>query len=152
MLNLSGAREDNAGTGLMDEALTELSVDNYSHEKHYTQACLWWTDHGWPVLPMRLLPRSGRVVLAGGKPVAMAFLYQTDSGLSWMEYVLSDKSSPKEVRGKALDLLITSIESLSKSLGFEAVFTSIVHPGLINRLSLLGWVKGDTNMTHMIKR
>lgn len=116
-------------------------------ESDYKTICSWWKEHEWPLIPLSFLPKTGIIV----DDCAAGFLYSTDSGLCWLEFVVVDKNSDKEKRRKALDVLILEASALAKTMGFSAMFSSLSHDGLINRYKKHGFQVTDKNMTNLIR-
>ncbi len=82
---------------------------------------------------------------------AVGFLYRTDSGLAWMEWITTNPASDKMDRDKALNLLIETLINEAKSQGVAAVFTSVEDTGLIDRYGQHGFQVTDKNMTNMVR-
>lgn len=119
------------------------------NEKHYMVVAQWWADHGWPVLPLEALPKTGSIVYQGVSPICAAWLYTTDSNLSLLEWTVSDRNSSLNVRNEALDLLFKTL--IEKSEGKTIVgFSS--KERLTDRYKRHGFVLGDEKMDFLIRR
>lgn len=116
-------------------------------DQDYPSACAWWKAHNWPVLPKEALPEVGYIV----PEICAAWLYRSDSSIAWIEWIIANPESDKEVRSEALDLLIQTVSSHAKELGFKFLFSSASHPHLIERYKLHGFHISDTAMTNLIK-
>jgi hypothetical protein len=118
-------------------------------EKDYKTLCEWWSGHeGWPAIPEVFLPKVGLIV----DGLCAGFLYQTDSGFAWLEWVVGNPQADKEARSEALDLLVKELLRVAKELGFQAVFSAIKHPGLLERYEKFGFNVTDRGMNHGIWR
>lgn len=113
----------------------------------YSDVASWWKAHNWPVLPIEALPKLGFIVPG----VCAGWLYETDSTLCWLEWVVSNPLTSKEERSVALDEVISSLLSRAKELGFKQVFTTVVHPKLVDRYKNHGFVVTDQAMTNLIR-
>lgn len=115
----------------------------------------WWRQYSeWKdSVPELILPPYGAIVEHEGKPVAAAFLYETKgNGCSWMEWIVADPAADKMVRAMALDKLIDDVSEYAKNEGYQFVFMTVKHPKLLERLIEKGFMKGDGDMTTMIKK
>lgn len=108
----------------------------------------WWTAHKWTAPAIDMLPRVGLVV----DDICAGFLYQTDSKIAWLEFIVSNPKSDKYKREEALDLLISSCINQAKDMGFKAIFTSVKHPKLKERYVQHGFTVGDEGTTEMFRR
>lgn len=127
----------------------------YTKEDYETLKGFWSQYKDWETSPVpeTVLPPYGCVVEVDNKIVSAGFLYETKGhGCSWMEWVVADPKANKELRDKSLDLLIDTINSHAKNEGYQFVFTCVMHPKLMERYERHGFMKGDSNMTNMIKR
>jgi len=117
------------------------------NDNDYITLCEWWVEHKWGVIPMNCLPKVGFVV----NNICAGFLYQTDSKIAWLEWIISNPQSNKEERDVALDLLINQLLITAKELGFKLVFTSVKHPKLKERYLEHGFLITENNSTEMVR-
>lgn len=113
----------------------------------YSLISSWWKDHEWPSIPLTFLPKTGIIV----DDCAVGFLYCTDSKICLLEFVLVDPNADKVRRRTALDVLINEASELAKELGFEAIFASLSHKGLIARYEKHGFKVTDQSTTNLIR-
>lgn len=112
----------------------------------------WWQGHGWPVLPPDLLPSTGLVIeQSDGKPAVAGFLYLTNSAFCVLEWIVSDPLCQKEIRGEAVNLLLSTMIKWCEELGCKAIYSSLDRPALIERYKAHGFEVGDIG-TNMIRR
>jgi hypothetical protein len=124
----------------------------YIQEVHYPVALTWWKAHGWThAYPAENLPPVGIVVELDDKPVAMAWLYQTDAALAWMFWLVSDRYADKEVRNKAIDHLIDAMELAAKKLGYKELWINTNIRRMEKRLSDHKYLPNDRNTTFYMK-
>ena len=85
------------------------------------------------------------MVQADDKDVCACFLYLTNSKICWLEYLVIDfQFKDKEKRKKVKELAINQICLFAKELGFEAIFTSVKNPNLVNSFQDLGFSKDNS--------
>lgn len=113
----------------------------------YSMLCSWWNTHKFPPPPEAIFPQVGVII----DECAAGFLYQTDSAIAWVEWIVVDPVCDKIKRRQALDLLIDELSALAKNKGFKVIFTSVEHEGLMDRLKTKGFAIGDTKVTQMFR-
>jgi hypothetical protein len=118
----------------------------------YEKLTVWWQLHNWPTPPLECLPPTGFIVEHEGQDIAAGFLYLTDSEMCLLEYVVGNPLCDKIVRGNALDLLISTLLAEASYQGRKFVFSSIMHPSLIERYKKHGGIATESNMTNFIWR
>lgn len=121
-------------------------------EADYPTYTTWLALHNWPLIPRDMLPRTGVIVEVDGINTCAGFLYNTDSNIAWLEYVVANPLCDKLIRDKALDSLIPALLERAKGMGKSAVFSSIEHPGLIKRYQKHGGIIADSGVTNFIWR
>ncbi len=124
-----------------------MNIKLFEKEKDYQTICSWWEKHNWPKIPLVMLPQTGYII----DNVCAGFLYQTDSNIAWLEFIISNPDITKENRSKALDILIDKLSETARGLGFTTIFTSSNHPSLINKYENNGFTKADFNMTNLMR-
>lgn len=124
----------------------------FNYEKDHPVVAKWWEKHGWPVIPGFMLPPVGIVATTDhGEPMAAGWLYQSDSPISWMEWIVGDPDVGAQERGEALDVLIEALKNKADEVLKPLMFTSVRHEGLIERLKKHGFQINDGGMTNMIR-
>lgn len=113
----------------------------------YEMLSSWWKQHEWPSIPLSFLPKIGIIV---GDCVA-GFIYSTDSKICWLEFIISDPKCEQKKRQDALNLLIQEASNTAKDLGYEVIFTSVSHKGLIEKYKNNGFKVTDNNMTNLMR-
>ncbi len=99
----------------------QLNIRPLNYEDYDTTLVGWWNDWGWQVAPKReLLPANGIggvMVYDGDVPVCAAFLYTTNSGIAWIDWIVSSKTyTNKKGRKEALNILVESLTNTAKNL------------------------------------
>lgn len=115
----------------------------------------WWSDWGWDAPNKDFLPDNGTgglIVFDGEDPVCAGFIYATNSKVAWVEWIVSSKTYRKKPnRREALDLLIYTLTSLCKNTDVKYVFSNNDNKNLIESFMRIGFKKGSTNSTELIK-
>ena len=111
----------------------------------------WWNEWGFPVPPRECLPARGVVVSDREGDLYGGFLYLTDGGIGWMEWVVSDKQAAVERKRGALEYLVEVLAAMAKDGGMILMFTSTDRAAYKNGLQKCGFALGDTNTYQLIK-
>jgi hypothetical protein len=127
-----------------------MNIIKFDHTK-YELLCEWWKDHNWPNISLESLPTTGYIIEKNETKVCAGFLYKSDSNITWLEFIISNKKCNYETKQEGLDLLIKTLCDEAKKDGYSIVFTSCSHNGLIEKYSNNGFKKTDINMTNMMR-
>lgn len=115
----------------------------------------WWKDWGWAAPAKDFLPddaTGGLIVFDGEEPVCAGFMYTTNSKVAWVDWIISSKTyRTKPTRKECLDLLIYALTHICKSKEHKYVYALIKDRNLIATYESLGYVKGDSYTSEMIK-
>jgi uncharacterized protein YrzB (UPF0473 family) len=122
----------------------------------YDKLVKWWEYYGFPPPPKNMLPDEGTCGMilydTEGNEYCAGFLYETNSQLCWIEYIVANPDiKDKEERKEALKLLITYLTDLADVWGNKYIFASIKHPSLKERYLECGFLLGTDNTTELIK-
>lgn len=116
----------------------------------------WWKDWGWESVPTKdFLPDSGKggiMVMDGDTPICAGFMYITNSRISWIDWIISNKQyRVKPNRKEAIKLLVSSLTEMIKNSGSKYVYTLFKGNDLISVFESNGYIKGDSYTSEMIK-
>jgi hypothetical protein len=116
----------------------------------------WWKYWRFPAPSIAFLPDEGTCGImledSNGKQYCAGFIYFTNSGACWMEYIVSSPEiRDKELRKSMLGELIKQLSYFAKENGANWIFTSVKNNSLIDRYLEGGFLKGSTGTTEMIK-
>lgn len=115
----------------------------------------WWNDWNWPPPPKDFLPDNGKggiIVLDGDIPVCAGFMYATNSGIAWVEFIISNKQYKKrDKRKEALLLLVDTLTNVCRNTGFKYCYCLLKNKNLIKTYEKIGYGLGDSNAFEMIK-
>lgn len=107
----------------------------------------WWRTHKWVPIPLDFLPKTGLIV----DDYCSGFLYKTDSKIAILEFIISNPNTDKIKRADALDLLIDGLCVEAKNSGYDAIFSYLVHPNLIERYKKHNFIITDTDVTNFMR-
>ena len=120
--------------------------------------CKWWSQQGFPPLPLDALPSTGFVSCVAHEGINLgvyaAFLYIPREGnIGWVEWIVSNPEAPANVKEGAFLELMDYMTELGKEAGLGLLFTSADKSKVkfINRLQSVGFVDGGETVTHLIK-
>lgn len=122
-------------------------------ESDYPTLSNYWELYGWNPVPLDFLPPTGWVVSDDtGLIVCAGFLYLTNSFLAWPEWVIGNPLVSKEIRAKALDLLIDYTNNEAKKRNYKALLALTPNKKLIERYQQHGYTVGDQNVISLVRR
>jgi hypothetical protein len=131
----------------------ELTIRQLNDTDYQDILVNWWTQWGWVAPEKDFLPDDGMggyIVYDDETPVCAGFIYVTNSRVAWVDWIISNK----EYRGKrkeAITMLIDTLTNLSKMSGGKYAYALIKNNSLIQTYESLGYVKGDSYTSEMIK-
>lgn len=114
----------------------------------------WWKAWGWDAPLRDFLPQNGEggiMVMDGDIPVCAGFIYNTNSKVAWVDWIISNKDY-KESRSEAIVLLVETLTSIAKNLDNNYAYALIKHEGLIKTYESLGYTQAENYNTEMIKK
>ncbi len=118
--------------------------------------CKWWKDWRWTPPPQDFLPENGTgglMVYDGDIPVVAGYLYNTNSNVVWIDFIVSNfQYKDKKNRKLAIKLLILALEERTKQLGKYICYALIKNKSLVSTYKELGYTQGDAYSTELIKR
>jgi hypothetical protein len=115
----------------------------------------WWKQWGWEPPQRDFLPNNGKggvIVFDEDVPVCAGFMYMTNSKVSWVDWIISNKEYTKKPQRKdAIKLLVSSLTDICKKAGSRYSYALIKNESLIGMYEELGYIKGDSYTSEMIK-
>lgn len=114
----------------------------------------WWKDWRWQAPPREILPNNGTggfMISKGDVDICAGFVYFTNSGISFCEFIVSNFKYKNKDRHDAIELLINTISESCKEAGYKAVWTCLVNKSLIDKYKNCGFNETQKNCTEMIK-
>lgn len=124
-----------------------MKAITYNAVQHGPDVQGWCRDRAMSVFPEAWLPPTGAIV----EGVLAAWLYKTDSGLCYMENVISSPSSTHEERAEALAIVAAWLELEAVRCGFRYLlgFSSI--PTVIQVAEAFGMKPSKTPYFTLVK-
>lgn len=133
----------------------ELTIRQLNDNDYQDILVDWWNQWGWTAPSKDFLPDDGRggyIVYDGEIPICAGFIYVTNSRVAWVDWIISNKQyREKGKRKEAIATLIDSLTNLSKISGSKYAYALIKNNSLIQTYESLGYVKGDSYTSEMIK-
>lgn len=117
----------------------------------YNIACKWWGFWKFPAPPIEFLPDNMLCAYNKETPICIAFLYRTDSQISWLEFVVANNEASKADRANGIELVLSSAKILASALGFGSIFTTSKNQSLNKKLENK-YTKTDEGVTHFVGR
>lgn len=115
----------------------------------------WWEQWGWEPPQKDFLPNNGKggiIVYDGETPVCAGYMYLTNSKVAWVDWIISNKEYTKKPQRKdAIKLLVSALTEICKNTGSKYVYALIKNQNLIGTYEELGYIKGDSYTSEMIK-
>ena len=124
-------------------------------EEDYSMLENWWKAWGWPAVSKDILPDNGTggvMVEHKGKPIVAGFIYWSNSGLCWFDWVVSDPEGNKRARPFAVKFLIQTVEQMVKDAGKKCIMSISRSNSLLKIHKKLDWVVDEKPSYEMIKR
>lgn len=115
----------------------------------------WWRDWSWGAPTRDFLPDNGKggvLVLDDDEPICAGFMYLTNSKVAWIDWIVSNKQYRKKPnRQIAIKLLVESLTEISKNAGAKYAYALIKNKPLIEAYEKIGYTRGDSYTSEMIK-
>lgn len=135
---------------------TELHVRQLEHRDYDKHLVKWWKAWKWEAPTREALPEqgvNGFIVYDNEQPVCAGFLYETNSAIAWVEWIISNpKYRKKPHRSIAIKLLIETLTNYAHELGYSVCYTILQHKGLAEAYKSAGYIVTTSNNTELIKR
>ena len=133
----------------------ELNIRQLNETDYDNILLKWWSDWGWVAPNKDFLPNNGEgglIVFDGEEPICAGFIYMTNSKVAWVDWIISSKEYRKKPhRKEALKQLIEALTNVSKSAESGYSYALIKNKSLIEVYESLGYIKGDSYTSEMIK-
>jgi len=115
----------------------------------------WWQDWGWDAPLKDFLPENGTggiIIFDDDIPICAGYIYNTNSKVAWIDWIISSKTYRKKPQRKeAMGLLIERLTEAAKSTGAKYAYALIKSNSLIETYEKQGYAKGDSYNKEMIK-
>lgn len=115
----------------------------------------WWKWWRFGVPAKDSLPHDGLgglMISKDGVDICAGFIFLTNSKTAWCEYIVSNPDMrDRELRDKAIILLINTLSEIAKDKGYKYIYTSLKNKPLIEKYQKCGYIQGSVNCTEMMK-
>jgi len=123
-------------------------------ESDYEILTDWWKAWGWPVIVKDMLPDNGTggiMIENEGENVVAGFLYWSNSKMVWLDWIISNPKTNRDIRQKAIKKLILTAESMTKEAGSKFMMSISRSNSLLKIHKELGWTIDPDPSHEMIK-
>jgi hypothetical protein len=133
----------------------ELTIRQLNDNDYQDILVEWWSQWGWTAPEKDFLPDNGKggyIIYDEDTPICAGFIYITNSRISWIDWIISNKKyTERAKRREAISLLVDSLTNISKMSGSKYAYALIKNNSLIKTYEELGYIKGDSYTSEMIK-
>ena len=95
------------------------------NKEKYAIVKKWWEDRKWAVPKPSCLATTGIMIYDNKKPICAAWLYQTDSLMAVIGFLIADLETKGKVKRDAVKFLLIKLEEEAKNMGFTSIFFPI---------------------------
>lgn len=120
----------------------------YLRKEDYDTLVTWWKWFRFPAPTKEMLPDKGKggiMVFKENTPVCAGFLYQTNSSICFMEYIVSNPEYRDKDRQEGIKETIRHLSKIGSLLGYEVMFTFVNNKNLIDSLEETGFIQGSNS-------
>ena len=114
----------------------------------------WWKAWNWPVMAKDMLPDNGTggiMVENKGENIVAGFLYWSNSKLVWLDWIISNPKTNRDIKQEAIKKLILTAESMTKEAGSKFMMSISRSNSLLKIHKELGWTIDKTPSHEMVK-
>lgn len=128
-----------------------MKVVLFNKEQHYEMIQEWWKAQAWPVIPVSSLSTVGFVVESEGKCLLAGWVYETNSDIALLEFMVANPEVKGDERNKAFDMLFKVSEEYCHFKKYKHIFSSVNNPSLIKRMEEKNFKVTDSGMTNLLR-
>lgn len=119
----------------------------FDPEKDYDTVAAWWKGHAWRVpLPKSMFPTSGLII----DDVCAAWLYVTDSYLSFLGWPVGNPEQSPRVIDRGLEIVIKELQLMAVERGSPYLSAYTNKTGLLKLYDRIGFQRADRGLTHSL--
>lgn len=118
-----------------------LRIEPYRKENHLILARRWWRNFNEAELAEDLLSEIGLVIYDGEQPVAMSWIFLSNSPLAQIGWTVTNPECGPKTRMSAVALLIDELTGVAKREGYKGVMTFSNSSGLTRIFQSSNYVK-----------
>lgn len=117
----------------------------------------WWNDWGMSPIPKDFLPDNGEggiIVYDNEEPICAGFIYNTNSKIAWVDWIVSSKTYRKKPhRNDAIKLLLATLTEIASRSGYVYSYALVKNSSnLIKSYVDLGYTKSCVYTSELIKK
>ena len=107
----------------------------------------WWVDQGFKPVSLEVLPMKGLggLIIEKEKPIAVAYLYLTNSNMGYIDNLISDPKYVSKDRFDVIAKLMVACEKMAKDTGCLETWAMSNINGILSRCEALGYNVSDEN-------
>lgn len=114
----------------------------------YEMLASWWRGHGWPAVPVQILPPLG--VIYGNDAAGWLYMDNGGTGVAMLEWLVTNPESKPIRAAKGISKVVEFLKSEAKRIDYGAILTTCRQPALARLLERSGFSKTDENMIHLM--
>lgn len=118
----------------------------------YPEAVRWWGAHGWPGIPLAMLPPLGVVAYDGDGPRAAVWAYMDNggTGVAMLEWLVTRPENTARESLAAIKAAVGFALGELERLDYSVVLTTCAQQSLAKVLERTGFERTDEQMIHLI--
>lgn len=117
--------------------------------EHHSTLSAFWELYGWTAPAEDLLPKKGFVGISGGKIVGAAFVYLSEAGMAFLDWVIVDPLALPMSRGKCVYRVVEACKAYAKEQGKKVLYTVTANDSLLKSYRRMGFENMEKNATTM---
>lgn len=107
-----------------------MNIRKFNKEKDYETVLSWATKRNLKYPPLDFLSDDGLII----DNVCSVFLYKTNSKVLFLEALISNPNTTKELRSQGLDILFSNIIDYSKANSIKYIYCNLENKILENKI------------------
>ena len=124
------------------------TIKEFDTDKDYDEYSSWFKHLGFDAPTKNILSTLGFTV-KNDIDICSGFLYISNSSLAYIEFVIANPKAKRGDRKEAVSFLLTHLQELAKSKGYELIMIITATPGFSNNLvKNFGYIKGPKSIEH----
>lgn len=123
-----------------------LDKERYSIVKN------WWIERKWSIPAPEFLSTTGIMIYYQDRPICAAWLYQTDSLVAMLGFIIADLKTVGKVKKNSIEFLFNKFEEVAKQMGFKLIFLPVATDS-IARLGIkkLNYINSGSKINELSK-
>ena len=103
--------------------------------KDYEYIDKWWIEQGFSALDKSILPMNGLggIIIEKNKPIAVGYLYLTNSKMGYCDYLISNPNYKSRDRFKIITKLMIAAVETAYSIGVKDFWFITNNPSMVKR-------------------